>query len=128
MLPKTWKFPHLMKDSKFETYMPSFFKELVSMYEAIVKELSPLDEELLTWDPGSIADGDSLLSDDISVPEAELGDYVLVSASCDLRGLGCVGYIKSSGVAKINLLNLTGGAVNLAKSTWRILVYKANRV
>ena len=59
MLPKTWKFPYLMKDSKFETYMPSFFKELVSMYEAIVKELSPLDEELLTWNPGSIADGDS---------------------------------------------------------------------
>lgn len=125
--PRTWPFPKLTADSSFQEYAPKLLRELIVMYETLFKNLYPLDEEVLTWDPDSIAAGASLVSSDVSVPEAQLGDLVEVSASASLQGLICTGYISANGAAKICLTNPTGDAVNLGELTWRVRVKKAKR-
>lgn len=74
-----------------------------------------------TWDPGSIADGDEEATE-ITVTGAALGDFVLVSFSLDVSDLALVGAVTAADTVTVQLLNNTGGAVDLAEGTVRVRV------
>lgn len=73
-------------------------------------------EASATWDAGSIADGDEEAKE-ITVTGAALGDFVLVSASIDVADLALVAQVTAANTVTAQLLNNTGGAVDLASMT-----------
>ena len=77
----------------------------------------------VTWDPGSIADGDSATTT-VTVPGTILGALasVRVFASISLAGLQASGYVSADDTVTIVLNNNTGGAVNLDSSTFGVVV------
>lgn len=74
-----------------------------------------------TWDAASIADGDEEAKD-ITVTGAVLGDFVLVSASIDVADLSLVGQVTAADTVTVQLLNNTGGAIDLASMTTYVRV------
>lgn len=63
----------------------------------------------------------------VTVTGAALGDIVLgVSASVDLAGLQVTGYVSAANTVTLRLRNDTGGAVDLASATYRVIVAKAS--
>lgn len=75
-----------------------------------------------TWDAASIADGDEEAKD-ITVTGAALGDFVLVSASIDVADLSLVAQVTAADTVTAQLLNNTGGAIDLASMTVRVVVF-----
>jgi hypothetical protein len=62
----------------------------------------------------------------ITVTGAVLGDMVVgVSAGVDLAGLQVSAYVSAANTVTLRLRNDTGGAVDLASTTWRVVVMKA---
>tara|TARA_R100000458_G_C8121246_1_gene140049 strand:+ start:215 stop:529 length:315 start_codon:yes stop_codon:yes gene_type:complete len=76
-----------------------------------------------TWDAGSIADGNEEALE-ISVPGAELGDFVLCSLGVDVADLDLGGAVTAADTVTLVLGNDTGGAVDLASTTAYCLVIK----
>lgn len=74
-----------------------------------------------TWDPGSIADGDEEAKE-ITVTGAVLGDFVLASFSLDVQDLALVASVTAADTVTAQLLNNTGGAIDLAEGTLRVRV------
>lgn len=77
----------------------------------------------VTWDPGSIADGDGETRS-LTVTGAAFGDFVQVSAPYDLQDLQATAYVQASNTVEIRLDNNTGGAVNLGSGSWKVRVTK----
>lgn len=77
-----------------------------------------------TWNPGNLADGAGETSASIPVTDAQLGDFVWVSAPYDLQGILAMGYVDVANSVKVRLQNETTGAIDLASGTWRVRVYK----
>jgi hypothetical protein len=75
----------------------------------------------ITWDAGSIADGDEEAKD-ITVTGASLGDFVLASLSIDVADLTLVANVTAADTVTCILANNTGGAVDLASCTAYVLV------
>lgn len=75
-----------------------------------------------TWNPASIADGDSETFQMTGVTGAALGDFVLASFSLDLQDLSLTAYVQAAGVVEAVLQNNTGGAVNLDSGTLTVRV------
>lgn len=69
-----------------------------------------------TWDAGSIADGDEEVKE-ITVTGAALGDFVLVSSSIDVADLALTAKVTATNTVTVQLLNNTGGAIDLASAT-----------
>lgn len=63
----------------------------------------------------------------LSVPDAALGDFVLVAPGIDTTDAVLVGHVTSAGVVEVTLLNNTAGAVNLASQTVRVIVLRLKR-
>lgn len=63
-------------------------------------------------------------SSDVTIPGAELGDFVLVSMGVDTIDAAVVGAVTAANTVTVTLLNNTAGAVNLADTTVRIVVLK----
>jgi hypothetical protein len=130
MIQKTKIFPFnkdkiLSKDrSDLVSYIKGLLGSLTRAYEDIARELTPTYEEVLVWQPSSLADGASTSSGDINVPGAECGDYVQVSAPYDLEGLIYSGYIRAPDIARIVLFNKTGNIVTLNEGEWTVKVTK----
>ncbi len=78
------------------------------------------NEVSLTWDPGSVARGDATSKDNISIPGAEMGDWIQVSSSLSPQGLQVTAYLTSVAVATILATSNLGGPVDLGSSTWRL--------
>jgi hypothetical protein len=63
----------------------------------------------------------------VTVTGAALGDIVIgVSASVDLAGLQVTGYVSAANTVALRFRNDTGGAVDLASATYRVIVAKAS--
>ena len=90
--------------------------------EKLAQDVSQLDTSV-TWDPGSIADGDEAAVD-VSVPGAVFGDFALASFSADIGDLNLVAQVTAAGVVTAQLNNNTGGAIDLASGTLYIRVLK----
>lgn len=78
-----------------------------------------------TWDPASISDGDEVAVE-VTVPDAQLGDFALASLSVDIADLQLSADVTAANTVTCVLSNSTGGAVNLAESTLRVKVIPYN--
>ncbi|HYI47507.1 MAG TPA: hypothetical protein VEX35_03490 [Allosphingosinicella sp.] len=78
-----------------------------------------------TFDPNNLADGAGQTSGAITVTGAAFGDDVAVAPPYDLQGIVCTGYVSAADNVKIRLQNETGGAIDLASGTWKVVVQKA---
>lgn len=77
-----------------------------------------------TWDASSIADGDEEAKE-ITVTGAALGDYVIASSlSIDIADLQLTADVTAANTVTAVLSNSTGGAINLASATVRVVVMK----
>ena len=74
-----------------------------------------------TYDAGEIADGDEEVGE-VTVTGAALGDFVLASFSLDVADLAITAAVTAADTVTYQLLNNTGGAVNLASGTVRVRV------
>ena len=74
------------------------------------------------WDPGSIATAAEAVTD-ISVPGVVLGDAVAgVSFSLDVADLTLTAAVTAADTVTVQLSNVTGGAIDLASGTVRVVV------
>jgi len=72
-------------------------------------------------DPGSMSDAQGAnLS--ITVTDAAIGDFVLVSPGVDLQGIVMSASVISANTVGVRLQNESGGTLNLASSTWKAKV------
>ena len=74
-----------------------------------------------TFNAASIADGDEE-SAEITVTGAVLGDFVLVSHSLDTTDLAIVAVVSAADTVTYQLLNNTGGAIDLGSGTVTVRV------
>jgi hypothetical protein len=74
-----------------------------------------------TWNPASVANGAST-SVSVTVGEALLGDIATASCSTNLQGLTLTAYVESTNSVKLVLANLTGSAIDIGSSVFRIVV------
>jgi hypothetical protein len=78
-----------------------------------------------TWNPASIAAA-GYESEDVTVPGAAVGDFVLVSLSTILTNdMMISGHVSAADTVKVILFNPTAGAINLDEGTLSVLVFKA---
>ena len=82
-------------------------------------ELSPV--VAATWNPGSIANGAEEVLE-VTVTGAQLGDFVDVSFSLDVQDLALTAQVTALNTVTVQLLNNTGGAIDLGSGTVRVLV------
>ena len=69
-----------------------------------------------------VADGDEAV-DTIAVPGVALGDVVMaVSASIDVEDLTLVAAVTGTNEVTVQVLNNTGGAINLASAVYKVIV------
>ena len=77
-----------------------------------------------TLDAGSLADGAGE-TDDVTVPGVALGDMVIgASLGVDLVGLTVTGYVSAANTVSIRFQNESGGTVDLASSTLRLVIVR----
>lgn len=75
-----------------------------------------------THDFASLADGAGETGS-ITVTGAELGDFVLASISVDLQDMTFTAYVQAADTVEYRLQNESGGIVDLASATVRVLVF-----
>lgn len=77
------------------------------------------------WNPASIAAG-SYESEDVVVPGAAVGDYVLAKLSTiGTDDLMISGHVSTDDTVRVILFNPTAAAVNVAEGTLGVLVFKS---
>ena len=75
-----------------------------------------------TWDVGSLADGAGETSASIAVAGAALGDFALPSMGVDTQGITFTAWVDAPNSVKVRAQNETGGTVDLASTTARVVV------
>jgi hypothetical protein len=73
------------------------------------------------WNPASIADNGQA-TNDFTVTGAKIGDFVTVAPGVDVTDLDLSYSVTADDTVTVVLTNNTGGAVDLANSTWAIQV------
>ena len=74
-----------------------------------------------TWNPASVADGD-MVSVDVTVPDAKLGDFAMASCAVDVIDAQITAAVTAANTVTVTLSNSTNGAVDLASHTLRVKV------
>jgi hypothetical protein len=74
------------------------------------------------WNVGDIADGNEATAD-VTVTGANMGDFVLVSSSLDVKNLSLVGQVTAAGVVTVQLGNWTGGTLDVLTPTIHVMVF-----
>ena len=74
-----------------------------------------------TWDASSISDGDEE-AQDVTVPGASLGDFVMSSFSLDVADLMLTSAVTAANTVTAVLANNTGGSIDLDSGTLRVRV------
>ena len=64
-------------------------------------------------------------SQDVTVTGAALGDFAIPSLGVDAQGLTVTANVKSANTVTVRVQNETGGAIDLASTTIRVIVFKA---
>ena len=111
------RIPPTVEDPKLTEWLLELYMWLANLH---INQMLPGS---VAWDAGSIADGDEAAKD-ITITGAALGDYVLVSAPYDLQGITYSGYVRAANAVRIRLQNETGGTIDLASGTWKVVVSK----
>lgn len=105
------------------TQLAKLLKAVAGVFaDELTSRVNTIGEASLVWDPPNVPNATGLTSPALTVIGAAFGDYVDVSASIPLNGIIVTGYVSTANTVVIRLHNGTGGAVNLASATWRVLV------
>lgn len=75
-----------------------------------------------TLDVGSLVDGAGSTPTGITVTGAALGDFVFVSHGVDLAGITVSGYVQAADTVEVRFQNESGGTIDLASTTVRLVV------
>ena len=89
--------------------------ELKALLVAMLADFGGLNASE-TYDAGSILDGDEEVGE-ITVTGAALGDFVLASLSIDVADLAITAAVTAANTVTYQLLNNTGGTIDLASAT-----------
>lgn len=92
----------------------------------ILATLIPLSGSA-TWDAASIADGDEEVKE-VTVTGAALGDFAIASLSIDVADLALVAAVTATDTVTCQLLNNTGGAIDLASATVYVRVFPRGNI
>lgn len=77
-----------------------------------------------TFDPGSLLDAAGETSAAQTVTGVAFGDFVLVAAPYDLQGITVTAYVSAVDTVVVRVQNESGGTLNLADGTWKVVVLK----
>jgi hypothetical protein len=78
-----------------------------------------------TYDAPSMATGVTGAPTTVSVPGAALGDFVQASLDIDQAGVILQAYVSAADTVAVYPRNTSGGTVDLASATLRVVVTKA---
>jgi hypothetical protein len=81
-----------------------------------------------TVDVASLLDAAGATSSGITVTGAALGDFAFVSHGVDLAGITATAYVQAANTVEVRFQNESGGTVDLASTTCRIMVVPAASV
>jgi hypothetical protein len=76
-----------------------------------------------TIDVASLDDGVGQVSA-VTVTGAALGDFVIASCNLDLQGMMINAHVNAANTVEIIVQNETGGTIDLASTTFNLLVFK----
>lgn len=79
-----------------------------------------------TWDAASIDDGNEV-AQEVTVTGAALGDFAIASHGVDVADLVLDAKVTAADTVTAVLANNTGGAIDLASSTLRVVVIPKSR-
>jgi hypothetical protein len=77
----------------------------------------------MTYDPPTLADAAGVTTT-VSLPGVKLGDFVVASFSQDLRGILMTSYVSAADTVSIRFQNQTGGVIELASGTLRVMAFR----
>lgn len=97
-------------------------KSLLADITAIRTVLAGILQGSATYDAASLADGVGATTT-IAVTGAALGDFVNVSHGVDLAGITVTAYVSAADVVSVRFQNESGGTLDLASATLRVLVF-----
>jgi len=78
-----------------------------------------------SYNAGSIVDGNEEVGE-LTIVGAALGDFVLASHGVDVVDLAVTAQVTAADTVTYQLLNNTGGTLDLAAATFRCVVLKRN--
>ena len=87
-------------------------------FQALFKEVYT---SASTVNPASIAAG-AELGVDVTVTGAALGDFALAAIGVDVVDLNVSAQVTAANTVTVTLGNATAGAIDLASSTWNVVV------
>lgn len=117
-LPKTLEeLPHYLR--RFVIWVEKIYSDMTSR----VNRNMGYDGSA-TWNPGNVADGE-MVSKDVTVTGAVLGDFAIASFSLDVSDLVLDANVTAADTVTVTLTNDgIGAGVNLAEGTLRVRVLK----
>jgi hypothetical protein len=74
---------------------------------------------LFTYDPGSLVDGAGETNQQ-TMSDVALGDFLLVSAPYDLQDISVTAYVQASSTIELRLQNESTNTVDLGSGTWKV--------
>lgn len=63
----------------------------------------------------------------VTVTGADLGDFALASLGIDVAGISVTAYVSAANTVSVRLQNESGGALDLASTSLKVLVIKADQ-
>lgn len=94
---------------------------------ATAAEINTVCDGVLTgsvvWNPASVVTGEKA-SVQLTVTGAAVGDFVLVAPGVDIQEFTHSGSVIATDTVELVLANNTGGAIDIASSTWKVKVLK----
>lgn len=110
--------------------LPRYLRRLVIWIEGLYSDIANRVNPNMgydgseTWDPGNVADGE-MVSQDVTVTGAVLGDFAMASFSLDISDLVLDANVTAADTVTVTLTNdgIDAG-VNLASGTLRVRVLK----
>lgn len=98
-------------------------KQGKQQFQGVFKELWTVTE---TTNFAEVADGGETV-DDIAVPGVALGDMVIAaSIGINQEDLALNAWVKAAGEVRVQVSNNTGGSINLASTTVKLIVGRPN--
>lgn len=106
----------------------SIWRELTIQHNKLVDDVETVRTQVsefvgsATYDPANLLDGAGATTT-VTVTGAALGDFVTgVSFSLDLQGITLTAYVSAADTVAVRFQNETGGAIDLASGTIRVMV------
>lgn len=110
--------------------LPRYLRRLVIWIEGLYSDIASRVNRNMgynsstTWDPGNVADGE-MVSKDVTVTSAVLGDFAIASFNLDISDLVLDANVTADNTVTVTLTNDgIGAGVNLSSGTLRVRVLK----